>query len=156
MQDGDWMRGYGVGEPVPLVRRCAAACGRHAPSIQALRLGDSPSMERPATKDPTAPMKITTLDCIEPLLTVLRGYSVLSEVRPAVFHLDGRDFIHFHAGPEGIVADVRLSSGQIRMSVSTPAEQSELLQRIEETLAALESRTRGNRTKRRGRNERDG
>jgi hypothetical protein len=113
-------------------------------------------MERPATKDPTAPMKITTLDRIEPLLTVLRGYSVLSEVRPAVFHLDGRDFIHFHAGPEGIVADVRLSSGQIRMSVSTPAEQSELLQRIEETLAALESRTRGNRTKRRGRNERDG
>ena len=45
-------------------------------------------------------MKVETLDCIDPLLAVLHGYSVLREVRPTVFHLDGRDFIHFHVTPK--------------------------------------------------------
>ena len=84
-------------------------------------------------------MKSTTLDCIAPLLAVLRGYSALCEVRPTVFHLDGKDFIHFHEGAEEIYADVRLSKGQVRMPVSTQAQQSELLERIEDTLSALES-----------------
>lgn len=84
-------------------------------------------------------MKTTTLECIEPLLAVLRGYSALNEVRPAVFHLDGKDFIHFHSTHDGIVADVRLARGQVRVPVSTPAQQSELLDRIEATLMVLES-----------------
>jgi hypothetical protein len=100
---------------------------------------------------PTRSMKITTLDCIEPLLEVLRGYSALTEVRPTAFHLDGRDFIHFHELPEGIFADVRLSKGQVRMSVSTQPEQTELLERIEDTLSSLQC-SRSRRTgKRRGR-----
>jgi hypothetical protein len=90
-------------------------------------------------------MKSTTLDCIAPLLEVLRGYSVLREVRPAVFHLNGGDFIHFHEGPEGVFADVRLAKGQVRMSVSTQSEQAELLERIEDALAALESHAPRNR-----------
>src|SRR5688500_11076879 len=84
-------------------------------------------------------MKAATLECIGPLLAVLRGYSVLNEVRPAVFHRDGRDFIHFHVTSDGIVADVRLAKGQVRMPVSTAAGQSELLGRIEDALAAMES-----------------
>jgi hypothetical protein len=57
-------------------------------------------------------MKSATLECIGPLLIVLRGYSILSEVKPTVFHLGGRDFIHFHEEPEGMFADVRLSTGK--------------------------------------------
>lgn len=86
------------------------------------------------------PMKTTTLERIQPLLSALRGYSALSEVRPMVFHLTDRDFIHFHEEPEGVVADVRLTKGQVRMPVATSAEQAELLGRIEQTLAALDSR----------------
>ncbi len=94
-------------------------------------------------------MKSATLDCIAPLLAVLRGYSALREVRPTVFHLNGRDFIHFHEAPDGIFADVRLSKGQVRMSVSTQAEQSELLERIEDALSTLESHSHGSKTKKR-------
>src|SRR5262245_4813537 len=83
-------------------------------------------------------MKSTTLDGIEPLLAVLREYSALSEIRPAAFHLNGRDFIHFHEEPDGIFADVRLSKGRIRMPVSTQQEQTELLERIEDTLSSLQ------------------
>ncbi|WP_167855874.1 hypothetical protein [Natronospirillum operosum] len=41
-------------------------------------------------------MKAETLETLRPLLNMLRGYSVLEEVQTAAFHLDGRDFIHFH------------------------------------------------------------
>ena len=57
-------------------------------------------------------MKATTLATLKPLLDALRGYSVLEEVRPNAFHLNGADFIHFHdQEPEGLVADVRLAKG---------------------------------------------
>jgi hypothetical protein len=69
----------------------------------------------------------------------LREHPVLREVRPTVFHVDGRDFIHFHEEPDGIFADVRLATGQIRMPASTQADQAELLERIEGTLASLAS-----------------
>ena len=81
-------------------------------------------------------MKAATLACIAPLLEYLRAHPALREVRPTVFHLDGRDFIHFHEEAAGIVADVRLAKGQIRMPVSLESEQAELLERLEETLAA--------------------
>lgn len=93
-------------------------------------------------------MKSAALECLGPLLAALRAYSALSEVRPTVFHLRGRDFIHFHEEPDGIFADVRLSKGQVRMPVATPSEQSELLERIEETLSALESQSRAKRSSR--------
>jgi hypothetical protein len=100
-------------------------------------------------------MKSATLDCIAPLLAILRGCSVLREVRPTVFHLKGKDFIHFHEGPEGVFADVRLSKGQVRMSVFTQPEQSELLERIEDTLSELESHSRANQTGKRDRRGED-
>lgn len=99
-----------------------------------------------------AETKAATVECIDPLLAVLRGYLVLREVRRTVFHLDGKDFIHFHATPEGLVADVRLATGQVRMPVSTADQQSELLGRIEDTLAARESRTRPGKRQQRQQN----
>ena len=84
-------------------------------------------------------MKTSTLEHLAPLLVVLRGYSSLREVQSTVFHLDGRDFIHFHETPDGVVADVRLAKGQVRVQASTEAEQAELLERIDEALAKVEA-----------------
>jgi hypothetical protein len=100
-------------------------------------------------------MKTTNIDCLAPLLAILRSYPALHEVRPAVFHLHGKDFIHFHETPEGICADVRLSKGQIRMSVSTPSEQSELLERLDETLATVDSHAKGRQLGKRNRRDQD-
>ncbi|MCC5872345.1 MAG: hypothetical protein JJU22_08130 [Gammaproteobacteria bacterium] len=67
---------------------------------------------------------------------------MLEEVRPAVFHLDGKDFIHFHEnGPEALVADVRLTRGRVRMPVATTQQQAELMERIEQKLGSLEQRS---------------
>lgn len=88
-------------------------------------------------------MKTETLTILAPLLGYLRAQPCLREVRPAAIHLDGRDFIHFHELDDGVVADVRLSSGRLRLPVSTSAEQAELLDHLEPTLA---SRTRGGRS----------
>jgi len=84
-------------------------------------------------------MKQVTAELLAPLLRALRGYSMLDEVKPATFHLRGRDFIHFHEAPDGVVADVLLARGRVHMSVSTTAEQAELLERIESQLASLEA-----------------
>ncbi len=85
-------------------------------------------------------MKAAALATLKPLLDALRGYSVLEEVRPNAFHLNGADFIHFHdQEPEGLVADVRLAKGRVRMPVSTWAEQAELLERIDAKLATMTS-----------------
>ena len=88
-------------------------------------------------------MKSTTLDRIAPVLAILRANPALREVRPAVFHLHGRDFVHFHDEEEGLVADVHLAKGQIRMPVATQQEQADLLERIDQTLAALERHSSG-------------
>jgi hypothetical protein len=93
-------------------------------------------------------MKDSTLETLAPLLGVLRSYPVLNEVRPAAFHLDGGDFIHFHEEPEGLFADARLGRGRVRLPVSTQAEQAELLERIEEKLSSLESHSSSKRQKR--------
>lgn len=92
-------------------------------------------------------MKSTALECIAPLLAVLRTNSALREVRPTVFHLNGRDFIHFHDEVEGLVADVRLASGRIRMPVGNQQEQAMLLDRIEQALDTLERHSSGKRRK---------
>lgn len=89
-------------------------------------------------------MKRSTLETLEPLLDVLRDHRVLDEVRPAAFHLDGRDFIHFHETAHGVAADVLLSKGRVRMPVDDDVQQAELLERIERHLISLEAhRERG-------------
>lgn len=87
-------------------------------------------------------MKRRTLERLEPLLEVLRAHPALEEVRHATFDVNGREFVHFHEGSEGVFADVLLAKGRIHMPVSTPAEQAELLERIDRVLESLERRER--------------
>jgi hypothetical protein len=100
-------------------------------------------------------MNNTTLACITPLLEVLRAYPELHEVRPTAFHLHDRDFIHFHDEPAGIFADVRLAKGRVRLPVSTHAEQSECLARIEHHLSSIAFHARNKRPRKRQRRTRD-
>ncbi len=100
-------------------------------------------------------MKDSTIETIAPLLSALRGYEVLNEIRPMVFHLDGRNFIHFHEGPEGVFADVLLSTGRVHMPVSTESEQAELMDRIEEKLSTLDSHGVRKPQRKKTRHERD-
>ena len=88
-------------------------------------------------------MRDATLAGIAPLLDVLRANPALGEVRATTFHLNGRDFLHFHETPEGVVADVRLATGVVRMSASSPEGQAELLDRIGECLSSVDARARG-------------
>jgi hypothetical protein len=97
-------------------------------------------------------MKRLTRERIAPLLEVLRENAALREVRPTVFHLEGREFLHFHDEPDGAVADVRLTRSFVRMPVSSSSEHAELLERIDEFLDAFDSRARDRQ--RRGRERR--
>ncbi|HET8670626.1 MAG TPA: hypothetical protein VFM05_08385 [Candidatus Saccharimonadales bacterium] len=84
-------------------------------------------------------MKHTTLARIAPLLQELRRHHSLREVRPTVFYVNDRDFLHFHDERDGVFADVRLARAFVRLPVSTRAEQLELLGQIDECLSSLDS-----------------
>ena len=47
------------------------------------------------------------LTMLGPLLERLRGVEGLREVRPGVFYLKSRAFLHFHEDPTGLYADFR-------------------------------------------------
>jgi hypothetical protein len=96
-------------------------------------------------------MKRTTLDRIAPLLEVLRAHPALREPRPTVFQLNSRDFLHFHDEPEGIFADVRLTSGFVRLPVSSHIEQLELLEQIDHSLSSLDEHVRNRQRRERHR-----
>jgi hypothetical protein len=87
-------------------------------------------------------MKTATLERLQPLLNLLRDRHALREVRPAEFQVRGRGFVHFHEEPEGVVADVLLNTGRVRMPVTSPGEQAELMERIGDILESLEGHTR--------------
>jgi hypothetical protein len=94
-----------------------------------------------------------TLARIASLLDALRARPALRETRPGVFSLKSRAFLHFHDDPSGVFADVRLADDFVRMPVTTRSEQADLLERIDDCLSAVESRTkdgRGWRGQRRG------
>jgi hypothetical protein len=90
-----------------------------------------------------------TLARIAPLLEELRARPVLRERRPGVFELKSRAFLHFHDDPSGIFADVRLSEDFVRLPVTSSSQQSDLLERIDHCLSAVESRAVGRRRQRR-------
>ena len=94
-----------------------------------------------------------TLARIAPLLAELRARGVLRERRPGVFELGSRAFLHFHDDPSGIFADVRLAEDFVRMPVTSPSQQSDLLAHIDECVSTLESRATDKRRRqmRRGR-----
>jgi hypothetical protein len=80
------------------------------------------------------------LDRISTLLAELRARPALREVRPGVFELKSRAFLHFHDDPSGIFADVRLSETFVRLPVTFNTQQLDLLDRIDECLTSIESR----------------
>lgn len=81
-----------------------------------------------------------TLTRIAPLLAELRARPVLRERRPGVFELKSRAFLHFHDDPGGVFADLRLSEDFVRLPVTSPSQQSDLLERIDDCLSTIESR----------------
>lgn len=91
-----------------------------------------------------------TLTRIAPLLEQLRARPALREMRPGVFHLKSRAFLHFHDDPSGVFADVRLADDFVRLRVSTRSEQADLLDRIDSCLSTIEARSRARRRRRRG------
>jgi hypothetical protein len=82
----------------------------------------------------------STLARIVDLLEELRARPVLRERTPGVFELKSRAFLHFHDDPSGVYADVRLADDFVRMPVTSRSEQSDLLERIDDCLSAVESR----------------
>jgi hypothetical protein len=86
-----------------------------------------------------------TLARISALLEELRARPALRETRPGVFALRSRAFLHFHDDPAGVFADVRLAEEFVRMPVTSSAQQSDLLERVDGRLSAVESRVTGRR-----------
>jgi hypothetical protein len=78
------------------------------------------------------------LDALEPLLVELRAVAGLVERKRGVFYRRSKAFLHFHADPAGLFADVRLSAGGDfeRFRVSTAAERSALLRRVRAAVTA--------------------
>jgi hypothetical protein len=97
-----------------------------------------------------------TLARLSALLEELRARPVLRERRPGVFELKSRAFLHFHDDPGGIFADVRLADDFVRLPVTSRSQQSDLLERIDDCLASVESRVTDRRRRGRGGGRRSG
>ncbi len=68
---------------------------------------------------------------IEALLTDLRSVSGLVERTPGVFYRRSRAFLHFHADPSGLFADVRLQGEDFeRIPIDSPTAQAALLGQV--------------------------
>ena len=92
-----------------------------------------------------------TLARIAPLLAELRARRVLRERSPGVFELESRAFLHFHDDPSGVFADVRLGEEFVRMPVTSPSQQSDLLAHIDERVSTIEARATDKRRRERRR-----
>jgi len=95
-----------------------------------------------------------TLARITPLLEELRSRPALREMRPGVFYLKSRAFLHFHDDPSGVFADVRLAGDFVRLAVTSRSQQADLLEQIDDCLSSIESRSSGRRRSKRGRGAR--
>jgi hypothetical protein len=80
----------------------------------------------------------STLDGLSELLDRLRSIEGLVEKRPGVFYRRSKAFLHFHEDPAGIFADLRLRSDDpfIRLRVTSEAERSEIIAKIERSLGS--------------------
>jgi hypothetical protein len=75
------------------------------------------------------------LQAIASLLDDLRAVNGLSEHKPGNFYLRSRAFLHFHADPTGLFADVRLEGEDFeRVPVSSPDAQAALLAQVRVTV----------------------
>jgi hypothetical protein len=76
------------------------------------------------------------LDQLEPLLVQLRQLPALKENKRGNFYRGSRAFLHFHADPSGLYADIRLAEDFERFRVTTRREQQQLLARATHALAS--------------------
>jgi hypothetical protein len=74
------------------------------------------------------------LDRIVPLLDLLRTRTALKEKTRGVFYCGGRAFLHFHEDGAEIFADFRPEQDFMRLPVTTPAQQTALLRKIDMVL----------------------
>jgi hypothetical protein len=78
---------------------------------------------RHATPDDLVPL--------EALLRELRSVSGLVEHTPGTFYRGSRAFLHFHADPSGLFADIRLQGEDFeRVPVDSPTAQAALLGQV--------------------------
>jgi len=94
---------------------------------------------------------IRTLDQLEAVLRELRSFATLVERSPGAFDSGRGHFLHFHDTSDGIVADLFLASGRVRVPANTDTEQAELLALVDESLSGAERRAAASRPKRRTR-----
>ena len=66
-------------------------------------------------------------------------------MRPGVFYLKSRAFLHFHDDPSGVFADVRLAGDFVCLAVTSSSQQASLLEQIDRCLSTIESRSRDRR-----------
>ena len=72
---------------------------------------------------------------LEGLLASLRRLDALVEKSPGTFYRRSRAFLHFHADPAGLYADVRFAGDDFeRRPVHTRAQQGELLRDVRAAL----------------------
>ncbi len=76
------------------------------------------------------------LDGLEPLLAQLRLVDGLTERRRGVFYQRSAAFLHFHEGPAGFFADVRIGPGWVRLPATTAAERRVVVREVRAELAA--------------------
>jgi len=74
------------------------------------------------------------LEALEPLLVRLRLLEVLHEKSRGVFYRGSRAFLHFHEDAGDLFADVRFGDDFERMRVTTPDEQTHLIEMVSATL----------------------
>jgi hypothetical protein len=75
------------------------------------------------------------LDRLEPLLVRLRAFPTLTERSRGVFYRKSRAFLHFHADPAGLFADVRAADGFERIKVDEAAGADSLVAQVKKLLA---------------------
>ncbi len=76
------------------------------------------------------------LEQIADLVAALRATEPLTEKAPGVFYRRSKAFLHFHADPSGLYADVRVDpeTDFERVRVTTKVEQRRLLASIRKAL----------------------
>jgi hypothetical protein len=92
------------------------------------------------------PMKhagAATLARLAPLLTRLRSIDCLVELRPGIFYLRGRAFLHFHEDPAGVFADVRLDGDEFRRVALPPIEFEPFARRVAAAVEGLTAKRSG-------------
>ena len=78
-----------------------------------------------------------SLDRLDTLLDQLRKIAGLREKRRGIFYVKGKAFLHFHADPAGLFADLRGSGDWQRYPVTTSGEREALLASVRRALGAV-------------------